>query len=145
MKLSALITGLAIALTMFGSAAAADSTKTVYVLPQNIHWFPVTKARSGPVGSHYAYLRGKLGDKCDWVRLNKFPDGFFYPMHVNNAYWLFTVIKGTLVIGFDRGRSKSAERVLPAGSFMEGLVTEPHYGRAIGETIFEIYAPCPKS
>jgi hypothetical protein len=25
---------------------------------------------------------------------------------------------------------------------MQGLKTEPHYGRAIGETIFDVFEPC---
>jgi hypothetical protein len=44
----------------------------------------------------------------------------------------------TLVLGFDRQHRASGERFLPAGTIMQGLAEEPHYGRAIGETIFEI-------
>ena len=126
---------------MPAGAVRAESTKTVYTLPKDIHWLPEPDR---PPGSYYAYVRGKEGDACDWATMEKFPDGYVFPMHVNHAYLLFTVIKGTLVIGFDKDHRASGERPLPAGSFMQGLATEPHYGRAIGETIFEIYAPCPK-
>jgi hypothetical protein len=73
--------------------------------------------------------------------MQKFPSGYVFPMHVNNAYMIFTVVKGTLVLGFDEQHLRSAERALPAGAVVQGLVTEPHYGRAIGETIFEVYGP----
>jgi hypothetical protein len=141
MKRQAICIGLAFIFLMSAHAAGAESTGTLYTLPQNIHWLR-TPAGSGPVGAFYAYVRGKAGDKCDWATMEKFPDGFVFPMHVNHAYLLFTIIKGTLVIGFDKNHRTSDERPLPAGSFMQGLATEPHYGRAIGETIFEIYAPC---
>jgi hypothetical protein len=124
-------------------AASADSTKTIYTLPQNMRWIPDT-TKGVPPGSYYAVLRGKVGDKCDEVLLAKFPDGFVYPWHVNHEYDLYTILKGTLVIGFNEHHRTSDERALPAGSFMQGLADEPHYGRAVGETIFEIYSPCPK-
>jgi len=135
--------GLAFASLIFGSVARAESTGTAYTIARDVDWLPATGNRL-PAGSFYAIVRGKAGAKCDWMELDKFPDGFVYPWHVNHAYLLFTVLKGTLVIGFDQHHLKSAERALPAGSIMQGLATEPHYGRAIGETIFEIYAPCPK-
>jgi len=144
MKRFVLAFGISCAFSMFGgTVSAADSGKTVYTVPSDIHWLPLT-GKGIPVGATYAVLRGKESDSCDWATMNKFPDGFVFPMHVNHAYLLFTIVEGTLVIGFDKGHLKSSERVLPAGSFMQGLATEPHYGRAIGETIFEIYAPCPE-
>jgi hypothetical protein len=125
-------------LALCASNALADSPpKTVYTLPQDIRWLP---DRRKPPGSFYAILR-KAQDGCGELRIQKFPDGFTYPMHVNNADHIFTILKGTLVIGFDKRRLKSTERFLPAGSVMQGLVTEPHYGRAIGDTIFEVYGP----
>jgi hypothetical protein len=139
MKRQTLAIGLAFMFLMSASAAGAESTATVYTLPQDIHWLPEP---DGPAGAYYAYVRGKSGDKCDWAIMNKFSDKYVFPMHVNHGYYLFTIIKGTLVIGFDKDHGTSGERQLPAGSFMQGLATEPHYGRAIGETIFEIYAPC---
>jgi hypothetical protein len=125
-------------LALCASNALAGSTpKTVYTLPQDIRWLP---DRQKPPGSFYAILR-KAHDGCGELRIQHFPDGYTYPMHVNNDYLIFTIIKGTLVIGFDEHHLKSAERFLPAGSVMQGLVTEPHYGRAIGDTIFEVYGP----
>jgi hypothetical protein len=135
--------GLAFMFLMSAGTVGAEPATTVYTLPQDIHWLR-DPAGSGPVGAYYAYVRGEAGDKCDWATMEKFPDGFVFPWHVNHGYYLYTVIKGTLVIGFDKDHRTSGERPLPAGSFMQGL-TEPHYGRAIGETIFEVYAPCPKS
>ena len=61
---------------------------------------------------------------------------------MNNEYDIYTVLQGTLVIGFDEHQARSRERALPAASVMQGLATEPHYGRAIGETIFDVYVPC---
>jgi hypothetical protein len=135
--------GLAFTFLISAGAARAESTKTIYTVPHDIHWLRRGPG-AGPTGAYYAYVRGKDGDPCDWASMEKFPDGYVFPMHVNHQYLLFTVIKGTLVIGFDKDHRASAERPLPAGSFMQGLATEPHYGRAIGETIFEIYAPCLK-
>ena len=86
----------------------------------------------------------KAGRRLRLAANYKFPSGYEYPMHVNHAYWLFAILSGTLVLGFDRQHRKSGERFLPAGTIMQGLAEEPHYGRAIGETIFEIYAPCLK-
>ena len=129
---------LGVLLALFASNAFADSTtKTLFTLPQDIRWLPDTQK---PPGSYYAILRREQNG-CGELRIQKFPDGYTYPMHVNNVYRIFTILKGTLVIGFDEHHLKSAERVLPAGSVMLGLVTEPHYGRAIGETIFEVYGP----
>jgi hypothetical protein len=61
---------------------------------------------------------------------------------VNNQYSISTILQGTLVIGFDKHHLASGERMMPAGSVVQGLATEPHYGRAIGETIFDVYIPC---
>lgn len=129
---------LGVILALCPSNALADSTpKTLYTFPQDIRWLPDTQK---PPGSYYAILRGSQ-DGCGELRIQQFPDGYTYPMHVNNAYFIFTILKGTLVIGFDEHRLKSAERALTAGSVMQGVVTEPHYGRAIGETEFEVYGP----
>ncbi|MDQ6931662.1 MAG: hypothetical protein M3160_00650 [Candidatus Eremiobacteraeota bacterium] len=128
------------ALLAWGSAVA-DAAQTVYTLPKDIQWIP-DKTKGVPPGSFYAYLRGKDGDRCGQLVRVKFTNGFVYPWHVNHDYSLYIVQKGKLVIGFDRRGLKSAERVLPAGSVMQGLQTEPHYGRAIGETIFDVYTVC---
>jgi hypothetical protein len=141
MRRRLLALGLTLALLVAAGAARAESSKTIYTLPQDVRWMPVTSS-GVPPGSFRAILRGKFTNKCDTIVLRKFPDGFVYPWHVNYDYLLFTILKGTLVIGFDEHHAKSAERALPAGSIMQGLATEPHYGRAIGETIFEVYAPC---
>jgi len=122
--------------------ARADRAQTVYTLPEQIQWTEDTGA-GVPRGSFYALVHGKESDACGQVYLIKFPDGFVYPRHVNNAEGLYTVLKGTLVIGFDKDHAKSAERVLPTGAVMDGLATEPHYGRAVGETIFEVVMHCP--
>jgi quercetin dioxygenase-like cupin family protein len=135
--------GFALTFLTVADPARADSTKTIYTFLQGIHWIPDT-TKGVPPGSYYAVLRGKDGDKCDEMVLERFPDGFVYPWHVNHEYDLYTILKGTLVIGFNEHHQKSAERALPAGSFIQGLANEPHYGRAIGETIFEVYSPCPK-
>lgn len=131
---------LSLAWTVSGLARAA--TQTVYTLPQDIAWIPL-RGTNVPAGAFYAILRGNESDKCGQVELKKFPDGFIYPWHVNRSYDLYTILKGTLVIGFDKNHLKSAERALPAGSFMQGLTSEPHYGRAVGETIFETVDLCP--
>jgi hypothetical protein len=126
---------------------------TVYTLPHEIRWLPVT-GKGVPSGATYAIVAGKKPPRplsqerdairamCDVVFRYKFPAGFVYPWHVNNEYDIYTVLKGTLVIGFDKSHTPSAERLLPAGSVMQGLKTEPHYGRAIGETVFDVFEPC---
>ncbi len=129
------------ALLAWGGSAAANGTQTVYTLPKDIRWIP-DKTGGVPPGSFYAYLRGKDSDKCGQLVRVKFTSNFVYPWHANNDYSLYIVQKGTLVIGFDPRRLKSAERVLPAGSVIQGLRTEPHYGRAVGETIFDVYTIC---
>lgn len=121
--------------------ATAQASPTVYTLPQDVRWIPDT-SRGTPPGSFYANLRGKDSDKCGQLTRIKFPSGFVYPWHVNNIYGIYTVLQGTLIVGFDKNHKKSAERVLPAGSVMQGLATEPHYGRAVGETVFDVYIPC---
>jgi hypothetical protein len=120
---------------------AASATETQYTLPKNIAWIPgVTKGVPGRY--YYAYLRGTASDKCGQLMRIKFPDGFVYPWHVNDQYGIYTVLRGTLILGFDQRHLTSAERTLPAGSVVQGLTTEPHYGRAIGQTIFDAYMPC---
>lgn len=119
------------------SANAQPAIETSYTLPQDIRWVPDT---GKPPGAFYAMLRPERGG-CGGLRIQKFADGYEFPMHVNNAYFIFTIIKGTLVLGFNEHHLRSAERQLPAGSIVQGLVTEPHYGRAIGETIFEVFGP----
>lgn len=120
---------------------AASASETQYTLPTNIQWIPAL-AKGAPGHYYYAYLRGKATDKCGQLMRIKFPNGFIYPWHVNNQYSIITVLQGTLAIGFDKHHLASAERTLPAGSVIQGLATEPHYGRAIGETIFDAYMPC---
>jgi hypothetical protein len=125
----------------FGNLAAATAGQTYYTLPTDIHWVPDT-TRGVPPGSFLAMLRGAYNDKCGELLRMKFPNGFVYPWHVNNVYGIYTVLQGTLVLGFDEHHQPSRERHFPAGSVIQGLVTELHYGRAIGETIFDVYIPC---
>ena len=141
MRKPSLAVGLTLAFLLAGGVAVAESPKTTYTLLSDVHWVPDT-TKGVPPGSFRAFIRGKSGDTCDVIELAKFPDAFVYPWHTNDEYDIYTILKGTLVIGFDEHHAKSAERVLPAGSIMQGLATEPHYGRAIGETIFEAYSPC---
>ena len=121
--------------------SAAYASETQYTLPENISWTSVV-TKGVPGRFFYAYLRGKASDKCGQLMRIKFPAGFVYPWHVNNLYGIYTVLQGTLVLGFDRHHLTSAERTLPAGSVVQGLTTEPHYGRAVGEAIFDVYMPC---
>jgi hypothetical protein len=126
---------------------------TLYTLPQEIHWMPVT-GKGVPRGATYAIVAGKapshrpspergaIRGTCDVLFRYRFPDGFVYPWHVNDEYDIYTVLKGKLVIGFDKNHAPSSERALPAGSVMQGLKTEPHYGRAVSETIFDVFEPC---
>lgn len=123
-------------------AVRADRPQTAYTLPEQVQW-QEDKGAGVPPGSFFAVLHGKESDACGQVYLIKFPDGFVYPWHVNNVDGLYTVLKGTLVIGFGKNHAESGERLLPTGSFVDGLATEPHYGRAVGETIFEVVMPCP--
>ncbi|HEX8807321.1 MAG TPA: hypothetical protein VF741_10235 [Candidatus Aquilonibacter sp.] len=116
---------------------------TVYTLPSDIHWIRGTSP--GDSGSfYYAYLRGKPTDKCDTLQLIKLSDGYQAHWHVNNVPGIYTILQGTLVIGFDKQHKKSAERAFPTGSVIQGLATEPHYGHALGEVIFSAYTPCAK-
>ncbi len=132
--------GVILALSMWNAGGVAVASQTTYTLPKDLHWIP-DRTNGAPPGAFYAILRGKDSDKCGELVREKFPDGFVYPWHVNKTYGIYTVLSGTLVIGFDKHHSKSAERVLPVGSVMQGLATEPHYGRAIGETLFDVYGP----
>lgn len=123
--------------------AAVLTAQTIYTLPQNLHWIAIT-GKGVPSGASYALLRGKDPDACDSLVRNKFPNGYVYPWHVNHGSAIYTVLSGTLAIGFDKHHSPAKERRLPAGSVMQGLATEPHYGRAIGETVFDVYILCSK-
>lgn len=126
---------------------------TLFTLPRDVHWMPLT-GKGIPRGASYAIVAGKASSTdssrqpgairgtCDVLYRYRFPDGFVYPWHVNNEYDIYTVLQGTLVIGFDKNHAPSAERSLPAGSIMQGLKTEPHYGRAVGDTIFDVFEPC---
>jgi hypothetical protein len=131
----------AMAVSVVGVQAAAAS-QTTYTLPNQVHWIPDTGKGAG---SFYAMIRGRNSDRCDNLVRVKFPAGFIYPWHTNqNSYAIYTVLQGTLAIGFDKHYARSAERLLPAGAVMQGLGSEPHYGRAIGLTIFDVYTPCFK-
>jgi hypothetical protein len=141
MARSILLACLLFAVIALGHPQPTLAAQTVITLPQDVQWQPI-KEKGAPPGAFEAWLRGKQSDKCDQMQLAKFPDGYVYPWHVNNVYGIFTILKGTLVIGFDKSHAVSSEKPLPAGTVMQGLKTEPHYGRAIGETIFEIYWPC---
>lgn len=124
----------------WNAAGIAVAGQTSYTLPNDLHWIP-DRTNGAPPGASYAILRGKDSDKCGELVRERFPAGFVYPWHVNKTYAIYTVLSGTLVIGFDKHHSKAAEKALPAGSVLQGLATEPHYGRAIGETVFDIYGP----
>lgn len=123
--------------------SAVLAVQTVYTLPQNVHWLPLT-GPGVPRGGSYAMLRGKSDGACDSLMRIRFPDGYVFPWHVNHGAGIYIVQSGTLVIGFDKNHSRAKERALPAGSVMQGLATEPHYGRAIGDTVFDVYIPCQK-
>jgi hypothetical protein len=120
---------------------ALAAIQTIYTLPQNVRWVPLTGKDVAP-GGFRADIRGKENDACGQLLGRKFRDGYVFPMHVNGVYGIYMVIQGTLVLGFDKTHRRSGERVLPVGSIVQGLATEPHYGRAIGETIFYVYVPC---
>ncbi len=121
--------------------APALAAQTVFTVPTDIRWIPL-RGKGVPPGASEAYLRGKASDSCGQLIVDKFPDGFVYPWHVNGVAGIYTILKGTLVIGFDKHHLASAEKTLPAGSVIQGLATEPHYGRAVGETIFDVYLLC---
>ncbi|HEY2475916.1 MAG TPA: hypothetical protein VGI19_14095 [Candidatus Cybelea sp.] len=128
-------------LAIFTVRNAVYASGTQYTVPENIEWMAVmTKGVHGRY--FYVYLRGAAGDKCGQLMRIKFPDGFVYPWHVNDMYGIYTILQGILILGFDKHHLRSAERSLPAGSVVQGLTTEPHYGRAVGETIFDAYLPC---
>ena len=111
---------------------------TTYTTPATVQW------KKDPTGAYsYAVLYGKADDKCGSITRAKFKDGFVYPWHVNGVITFATILQGTLAVGYDKNHAKSKETLLPAGSVMQGLATEPHYARAIGETIFDVYVPCP--
>jgi hypothetical protein len=120
----------------------ASAAPTQYTLPSDLQWV-ARKPKGASEAFHYAMIRGKYTDACDNIFRMKFPDGFVYPWHTNNdVYSIYTVLQGTLVIGFDKNHAASGEKTLPTGSVMQGLGSEPHYGRAVGETIFDVYTPC---
>jgi hypothetical protein len=123
--------------------AAVVASQSIYTLPQDVPWHALV-VKGVPAGAQEAFLRGKAQDRCDVLVRNKFPNGFVYPWHVNNVYGIYTVLSGTLVLGFDKNHARAKERVLPTGTVLQGLATEPHYGRAVGDTIFDVYLPCKK-
>ncbi len=114
---------------------------TIYTLPSDIHW---TKATDDGLNNPYysAYLRGKASDKCGQLMILKLPSSYRAPWHTNHFYAIYTILKGTLILGFAKNHDTSAERPFPAGSVIQGLATEPHYGVPVGETIFTVYFPC---
>lgn len=132
-----------IALVLLATTIARPAvlSQTKYTIPSEIRWRTDT-TKGVPPGSFIAYLRGTERDTCGQLMRMRFVAGFVYPWHVNHVYAIITILQGTLVVGFDRHHAASAERKLPAGSVVQGLTTEPHYGRAIGETIFDVYLPC---
>lgn len=127
--------------TLLAGACASAAPATTYILPQDVHWVPET-GKGVPPGAFHANLRGTDDDKCGQLIRRKFPAGYVYPWHVNGVYGIYTILEGTLVIGFDKNHAASAEKALPTGTVMQGLTSEPHYGRAIGETVFDVYVPC---
>lgn len=131
----------ALILVTAGAQSRASASQTQYTLPQAIRWIPQT-LKGAPMGYFRADLRGTESDKCGQLIRYKMPDGFFAPWHVNNQYGIYTVLQGTMILGFDQHRSASDERTFPVGSVIQGLASEPHYGRFVGETIFDYYLPC---
>ena len=119
----------------------ARAAETVYTLPSDVRWIPIT-GTGVHAGAFEAYLQGKPSDTCGQILRIKFPNGYIYPWHTNGEPGIYTVLKGTLVIGFDKHHLASGEKAFPAGSLIQGLATEPHYGRAVGETIFDVYLIC---
>ena len=121
---------------------ARKTTVTTHVSSQTLHWTQDTY-NGKKIAAQVAMVSGKDSDKCGQIYRRKFPNGFEYPWHVNGVGANFEILQGTLVIGYDKKHDPKKELALPAGSTMQGLATEPHYGRAIGETIFDAYVPCP--
>lgn len=106
----------------FGNLAAATAGQTYYTLPTDIHWVPDT-TRGVPPGSFLAMLRGTYNDKCGELLRMKFPNGFVYPWHVNNVYGIYTVLQGTLVLGFDA----------PSALAREALSRRERWPRLVGQ------------
>lgn len=124
------------------ATAAIGTPLTTYTLPQDLNWKTYGGGADVGAGVQVAMLHGKLSDKCGALYVWKFPDGYVTPWHVNGTYSIYTILKGTLVLGFDRRHAKTAERAFPPGSIIQGLGPEPHYDRAVGQTIFEVYDVC---
>jgi hypothetical protein len=131
----------ALVLSTASARSPAAASRTQYTVPNEILWIPQT-LKGANKGYFRADLRGTESDKCGQLIRYELPDGFFAPWHVNNQYGIYTILQGTMILGFDKNHRASAERRFPAGSVIQGLATEPHYGRFIGETIFDYYVPC---
>jgi hypothetical protein len=88
-------------------ATVANATPaTTYTFPTGLHWVAVTP-KGGSSSYHYAMIRGKYADACDNIVRHKFPGAFVYPWHSNDdIYSIYTVLQGTLVIGFDKNHAK---------------------------------------
>lgn len=117
---------------------------TTHTTPTTLRWQQDTY-NGKKIAAQVAMVLGKDTDTCGQIYRRKFPNGFEYPWHVNHVAAYYTILQGTLVIGYDKKHDPKREVALPAGSTMQGLATEPHYGRAIGDTIFDAYVPCPKA
>jgi hypothetical protein len=130
--------------SLFGAAqppgpASQGAVTHVMVKPADIKWGP---APSLPAGAQLAVLDGNPAKDGPFSVRAKFPDGYMIPPHWHPTDENVVVLQGAISLGMGENVTAATEDY-PVGSFARLSPKTPHFLRAKGETIVQIYGPGP--
>ena len=112
----------------------------VLLKPEDIKWGPAPAAL--PAGASFAVLSGDPTKAGPFTIRAKLPDGYTVPLHWHPSDEHVTVLQGTLLIAYEKGKDL-AKQSLPAGSFMRMPKEMRHFAWAKGETIIQVHGVGP--
>ncbi|MFO0968480.1 MAG: cupin domain-containing protein [Gemmataceae bacterium] len=122
-------------------APHGDGKGHVMVSPDDLKWGPAPPGL--PAGALAAVLAGNPTKAEPFVIRAKLPDGYKVPLHYHPTDENVTVLKGTLVMTFEKAEGGSGHQSLPVGSFMRMPKGMRHAAAAKGETIIQVHGVGP--
>ena len=95
----------------------------IRLTPSELKWKPVI----WPNGLEIAYLIGSRSRPGPFVERIKFPPNFTHYPHFHSDDRTYTVIAGTIYVGYGRKLDSAKLKALPTGSFHTEPAGMPHY------------------
>jgi quercetin dioxygenase-like cupin family protein len=144
LKMGSLVAGLAIGLLSWTSAGAQTSPEGfTVVLPSDVKWAanPALLA-----GGQTAILLGDPGKAAPYVARTKFPRNFKMMPHTHPEVRTYTVLSGSLGVGFGDKFDAAKVKFYPAGSAFTLPANVAHFNLAGAKgAVFQINSVGPSS